>query len=893
MILNEQGKEEFLRENFHPYFDITLSANIEEKKVEQFVNYVLPISEIDKQYSITEDMRVFFNDDFNNVIFTSTDEQHIYQYECYQNVYFIRLKPFEKTIRMHILPKRYDASNAKTETSLLFFKDNKQSIDDNNFSCTPEYKRLSNKNNINLHYKKNLQMTSHGIYKFDIKEQAKNFRNLQINMGYSYNNSNPTNPMKLKHYTGILDESDEDGIRIENNEDFTEFNQSLMDVNCDNSIPKEPELSDEEYTLFRGDCWVINNNFEASAAITSTAKDNFTVTGTFRTKNDLVGIIWNSKDIINHPYISYGERTDYNGVILEFDYEMSGCMDFSNADISITINTTDNKTYYLTMNRFIHENNHVKIDFDSLTLLPYNMYIDNGQSITVQEVTNLVARHIKSIMFVIVPTNFVNGGNTYEIMNNVDFTCSISNITVTRGKIKNEYKDIPPHQYRLCEGYDDFYHLNPFRICREMKKLGYTNWVDLYIGASHYYEKQQSNPRQSTIDTSDFNHTRTETMVASTSTNSLLNKAFRAWLQCYARELKKNNVNNLIISVSMENLQCPTRWRQADMNGYPAITGWVPSTFFYDPSNPEVIAYMKKVSEECLDIVVENGMQPILQMGEAWWWWNENDRPKQPPCFYNPLTRVKYRNDTGEEMPLYDTSWVEEYDETLADWLNEQLCNYSDELRSVVKSSKYENGLYMALFFPPSVTDTDRVPSLMTHVNYLKNAYSPSKLDILQIEDYDWVIEDSPHHPEAYTIGEELGFTKDKLHYYGGFVQYEEDANEYWPLIIKSMNDALEQQFAEVYVWAGPQIRRDNIVFGNDYTNITQQQELINHTIQWPTQTIPYSDGEPNHWGGFSNPHSINTLYHKTIKYFNGDIYTEENNKYLIQLWTEKRSNNG
>ena len=89
----------------------------------------------------------------------------------------------------------------------------------------------------------------------------------------------------------------------------------------------------------------------------------------------------------------------------------------------------------------------------------------------------------------------------------------------------------------------------------------------------------------------------------------------------------------------------------------------------------------------------------------------------------------------------------------------------------------------MALFFPPSVTDTDRVPPMIRDVNYLIDAYSPSKLDILQIEDYDWVTSENPHHKEAYTIGQELGFSEDRLHYFGGFVENPEDADRYWKLI--------------------------------------------------------------------------------------------------------------
>ena len=572
------------------------------------------------------------------------------------------------------------------------------------------------------------------------------------------------------------------------------------------------EESDDEYTLFRGDCWTINSNFECSVAITSNSKSDFNVCGTFRTDSDLIGIYWNSSDLIEHPFISYGSKHDYTGVTLEFDYEMTGCREWADTysqttnPCVITLNMDDGSIYYVVMYQFINDG-HVTIDFDELKLQVGNAYTDkNGNTVVVDEITPIPVTGINSIMLMLKPP--IDNGN-YRIINNTDFECDVSNITVTNGYICNEYEPLAPQQYRLCEGYDDFYNLNPYRVCKEMWKLGYVEWVDLYIGASHFYEK--SGTVGDVIDASHFDHTRTEKMVLDKT--KPLNKAFKKWLEVYARELKKNDVNNLIISVSMENLQPPTDWRQVDCHNNYAETGWIPSTFFYSPCCDEVISYMQSVSKTCLDIIIEQGMPPILQMGEAWWWWNVNDEPDQPPCVYDDYTKLKYRNEFGTEIPEYESSW-DEYDPKVTAWLNAQLVKYSDGLMKIART--YENGVYMALFFPPSVTDSDTVPPMITDMNYIQNAYSPLKLDILQIEDYDWVIQESPHHNEAYTIGNDLGFSNDRLHYYGGFVQYPEDADKFWKLIEESMNTASALNFAEVFVWAGTQVRRDNKYIGHD-----------------------------------------------------------------------------
>ena len=595
-----------------------------------------------------------------------------------------------------------------------------------------------------------------------------------------------------------------------------------------NSIENHEEVPyDNKYYLFRGDCWTTNNNFESSASVTSETPSDLTVTGTFRTKNDIIGLYWNSKDPIQHPYISYGNHSNYSDVTLEFDYEMTGCMDFSDNRINIIIAANTGETYFITMNRFI-ENHHISIDFNNLTLLPGNSYVDrNGQGVIVDRETKLDVTNLKYIMLSLLPANFVESSTQYRITENENFTCRISNITVGNGEISNEQLPLSPHQYRLCEDYDDIYNINPMRISKEMRKLGYVGWVDLYIGASYFYEK--SGIAGDVITDMEFNHNRTEKMVLNKDVP--LNTAFRAWLDCYSRELKRNGVENLIISLSMENMQCPQSWRQMDANGNFAMTGWSPSTFFYSPCHEDVIPYMQKVSEACLDIIVGNGFRPILQLGEAWWWWNEN-QPNQPPCFYDNSTKAKYLAEHGTALPEYDNTRDSEYNRTAIHWLNQQLVQYSDALREVVKGDKYIDGLYMALFFPPSVTDADRVPPMMIDANYLVDAYSPSKLDILQIEDYDWVITEDSHHNEAYTIGLELGFSADRLHYFGGFVENPENAEQYWKLINQSMDDAIEKGFEEVFIWAGLQVRRDNKIIGHD-------EDRILSGLTSPTVTSP------------------------------------------------------
>lgn len=230
MILTEEGKKDFLKTNFHQYFDISLSSSIS-NDLEQFVNLVLPLDKINEKYDLSA-IQKYFNEKYNNVIFTpSSDNTIIYNYEFYKKAYFIRLKPYSNKIRMHFVPKKYDASNAYTNP-ILFFKDNKENINEDVFIHSDNYMR--NEEGVNLHHDgQNLDSSSNGMYKFNIKKYTQNLNTLQINLGYSY--IPPTDSVnKIWHITGVIDESDENGNTIPQ-ENFSEFNSTLVDGNCDNN----------------------------------------------------------------------------------------------------------------------------------------------------------------------------------------------------------------------------------------------------------------------------------------------------------------------------------------------------------------------------------------------------------------------------------------------------------------------------------------------------------------------------------------------------------------------------------------------------------------------------------------------------------------------------------
>ena len=239
MLLAKEGQFEFINNHYHPFFEINIQndllKNITKTSYFDFVNLVLKVDDLggDNKYDVGKLLQLF-NDEQNNVVFTSKDNKEIYQYECYKGVFFIRINSYtfgtNEPIRLHIIPKKYDASSTKTAFPLLIFKDTPQAIKEGTVIITKPYE-THNKESINLFYTEEDKTTCLGYYQFDIRDKAKNLNILQINLGYSYNDTNPTN--ELRHLTGVLDISDING-EIIRDRSFTEFNKTLVDANYDN-----------------------------------------------------------------------------------------------------------------------------------------------------------------------------------------------------------------------------------------------------------------------------------------------------------------------------------------------------------------------------------------------------------------------------------------------------------------------------------------------------------------------------------------------------------------------------------------------------------------------------------------------------------------------------------
>lgn len=493
---------------------------------------------------------------------------------------------------------------------------------------------------------------------------------------------------------------------------------------------------------------------------------------------------------VGSEQVSWTNGTESGTGILGTDYDM----DYARG-IFYTVqgNIPYNADVTLTYTYNTHEN--YNLDFNNL----YEGVHPNLK-------TSVSTEDILSVTLPVIP-NYFQVGDLVMTGRSDAFELTIGDMVVVGGELNDKPLPMPKNAYRLAEGFDDEYNKNPKRLIESMALLGYEGVINLYIGASHFYDKHGTSGQVSVgIESIKLDET------------VGLNTAFKAWLNSYLQHMSLNGFTDIVTSVSMECLQMPESWKQRLWNGQAGATGWSPPTSFYSPNNAAVKTYIDRITCETLDIVVAKGFTPILQLGESWYWWQEfqpgdvnTPYEGRPPCFYDEDTKTRFRNDMGYDLPVYESSDIIMTSKNIevAKKLRSYLGEYTVFMKSI--ANKYVNSQFTILFFPPSVLDKARTPAFLQTVNAPFEYWKYPELDFIQIEDYDWVTSDNSLHKEVFgQAWEDMGYPFAKQHYFAGFVLKPENAVNEWKLIERAAQEALGRQYGEVFIWAGTQIRRDS-----------------------------------------------------------------------------------
>ncbi|MED0872762.1 chitobiase/beta-hexosaminidase C-terminal domain-containing protein [Bacillus mobilis] len=571
---------------------------------------------------------------------------------------------------------------------------------------------------------------------------------------------------------------------------------------------------------------VTNFNFDMTASTVTVDKDNFYVSGNFRTGKDLVGVKWETKDNYSHPDLKYPTKPDFSGVTLDYDYTIEGFTNLMDSGLapSLTIETNNGETHYVRLWNYVinrpmeswelgatrdvgkdirfpekrkegsanGSTGHIKIDFNNLYSgwTPYIYDMKQARYVPDPNWKKIPVNDIKSIMWSVVPKGYQSSGSE-GLGKSEKFKVQFNNWKVSGDTfLMNDLKSAPNHNVRMTDDYDDIYNLTPERVVGDYKKLGYNKLVNFYIGASHYYDKS-------------FTGSGVEM-----NTDYPFNQGFEEWYKNYAKRLKENNFE-LIQSISMESVDAPETWWQRTWDNIPGTTGWKPTPHLLSFTNDEVKSFYQKYTLGLAKIANDAGLTPMIQLGEPWWWHKE-DIPGKPPCFYDQATKELFEKEKGYPMYEFRTS-NEDFTghEDVLEWLSDKNGEFSLMLRDTIKKT-YSNAKFTVLFFTPSVIDKDRVPPMMSMVNFPKKQWKYPNLDFFMIEDYDYLIDNHmDKHKETLNFAQEnLGYPSGKVHYFSGFV-LNKDQQHVWKNINQAINDGFNQGLGEVYIWAYAQVIRD------------------------------------------------------------------------------------
>jgi uncharacterized protein (TIGR02217 family) len=576
--------------------------------------------------------------------------------------------------------------------------------------------------------------------------------------------------------------------------------------------------------------WTVNFARPMMASVVNSARDALSVKCTFYNHDDLAGLIWTSEDTEDHPLLAYETVNDYSGVTLSFRWQSTNIRGLAEIDgPTLTIEGRDAlgapRTWYVRLWNYADGTNDdavITLDFDAM---------EGGFSLPV-DADPVWPGDIDRIFISLVPPDY-DPANPVPIEESpgvyaaVDATLLISDMVVDGPNSTLEIGDafIPPHGVAMANGYDDTFNLTPARVMRNTIQLGYRGWINHYVGMSHYYRLvYDAGEARFVVDP-------TET----------INAPAAAWHDDFFARAQTLGYR-VVISLSYElfNDNAPEAWKQRTHDGSPALTGWSPPSTLLAPTNGTAMDYLRDILLDLTARQAALGADIVAQIGEPWWWYNFTT--DNAPCFYDAVTTALYESETGLPAPTAHLDIFETPDsaqQAYLDWLGGKLGASTLYLRDAVKAAHAGSEVTL-LFFTPQVLTPDA--PMLRDVNFPVSSWVWPAFDFLQVEDYDHVIDGdwAAHAAGLAAVEDELGYGPADSHYFSGF-NLLPDMPEVWVNIDRAIGDARSRNFAEVFVWAWPQIMRDGFV----YTPDLEDDMSGFHEVQFPSAIGYGSTGGP------------------------------------------------
>ena len=532
--------------------------------------------------------------------------------------------------------------------------------------------------------------------------------------------------------------------------------------------------------------WTVDFPLGTVASAVNTADGHgLQITAEFLRVGDLVGLIFESADSHAHPAHARETVRDYSHATLSFRWQSTGVMLLDQVNgPTLTIEGRDQsgnaKSWYVRLWNYAQgtsEDAQITLDFDSL---------DGGYSLP-GDADPVYPGDIDRMFISIIPPDYEPGVETVRPAP-AKASVTISGIVCDGANSVLAIKDavVPEHSLRIATGYDDLYNLPPERIVQAIERLGHRGIINHYVGMSHYFALGGDG----LLDP-----------------GRTLNDAALAWHEDFARAAAARGFE-VIWSISYEILDmfCPDAWKQRAFDGSQALTAWNPPSTLVSPADGDAMAYLGRVAAELAQIAVSAGLQPMIQVGEPWWWVT----PSGGLCLYDDAAKMAFGGNPVEIADVRSPMSPEQM--ALLDHAGSLLAQSTAAISQAVKAVTPSATLLLLTYLPtvldPSAPELQRAD---LPIGWAKPAF-----DVLQIEDYDWVTggQTSVRMAAYAAVNSRLGYSDDQQHYFSGFVP---DATKRtsWSDIIAAAVDAQDRGVAEVFLWALPQVLRDGLtLFG-------------------------------------------------------------------------------
>ncbi len=539
--------------------------------------------------------------------------------------------------------------------------------------------------------------------------------------------------------------------------------------------------------------WTVNFPRPAMASVISTGADSMRVDVEVHNEGDLVGLIWESQDTLDHPLLAYTTLRDYSHTTLSFRWQSSNVIPLDQPfgpTLTIEGRGKDGtaQTWYIRLWNYASGDPN-----DALITLPFSS-LESGYGLPGIPIN---AADIDRMFISIVPEGYVSGSNQ-PLISRTNGSVEISKINADGRNAVIEIGDVrmPVHGERMATAYDDAYNQSPARLIRNTIGLGYRTDLLHYVGMSHFMQLERQADGALLADP-----------------QAQICEPAKSWHSNFF-ETAANYDLEVIASISYElfDAYCPDHWKQRTATGDPALTGWVPPSTLLSPANTEAMQWVQTSAEGFVDLLERANQQVRFQIGEPWWWVTQAGEI----CLYDDAAKTAL----GGNPPVIDDmrAALSSEQTNLLDDAGEILAQSTANLKASIRAAASNSAEVLLLAFTPTILDPE-MPQL--YRANLPIGWAYPAFDRLQLEDYDWLTAGAAsRRRDAYLfVDNRLGYPLEYQDYLSGFVLGAENAEAYWALIDHGLNEAEERGVSRRYIWAMPQICRDG------YSRLSQNQE--------------------------------------------------------------------